>query len=100
MARWKKLLRAMIDDPNARTYTYDDAAAVLTRLGFEERGGGSGSHRAWRRRGPVGNLVVVGLVDKGHGTLKPGYIRDMVKTLREHGFLPDDLLSDNDDADS
>jgi hypothetical protein len=96
MASWKKLLQAMIDDPVPRNYTYDDAARILRRLDFEEPSSRSGSHRLWRRRAPDGNLAVIGLVDKGHGPMKPGYIRDMVKTLRERGLLPVSLEADDD----
>lgn len=31
--------------------------------------------------------IYVGLVEKGHGTLKPVYIRKMLRTLRENGLV-------------
>ena len=91
MARWKKVLQAMLHDTNPRNYTYEDAALVLFHgLGFAEPPRSDGSYRRWRRRLPNGTVVVVGLVNKGHGTLKPGYIRDLVKAVRDHGLVDGD----------
>ena len=88
MGNWKKLLRTMAADPDPRGYSYDDAARVLRQLNFAEPRKPDGTHRRWRLKLPDGNVVIVGLVQKGHGTLKPGYIRDMVKALQDHGLIP------------
>lgn len=45
----------------------------------------------FRLRTPAGNVVVVGLVEKGHGTLKAYMIRDMVAELRAHDLIPEEL---------
>lgn len=95
MATWKKLLWAMAADTDPRGYSYDDAARILRQLGFVEPSKPDGTHRRWRRKLPNGNLVVVGLVQKGHGTLKPGYIRDMVRALRDNALIP----PENEDSD-
>ena len=87
MGSWRKLLRKMADDPKPRGYTYDEAALILSNLGFAKPSKPGGSHRAWRLEQPGGNVVRVFLVEKGHGTLKPEYIQDMVATLRAHGLL-------------
>jgi predicted RNA binding protein YcfA (HicA-like mRNA interferase family) len=76
----------MLSDVRPTTYTYADAAAVLNGLGFEVAPHGGGSHRRWRHRSAAGNVVVIGLVDSGSGPLKPYLIRDLVSSLREHGF--------------
>jgi hypothetical protein len=34
---------------------------------------------------------MVGLVEKGAGTLKPYLVRQMILQLREHGLVPVDL---------
>ena len=41
----------------------------------------------WRGVSGAGTVVIIGLVDKGHGTLKPYLIREMIKQLRENGFV-------------
>lgn len=91
MARWEKLLERMLSDPKPITYTYADACAVLKALGFEVAPHSGGSHRKWRLKLPDGNVVLVGLVEKGHGTLKPYLIRDMVALLRSNGLVPKEL---------
>lgn len=88
MARWKDLLEAMVNDSNPITYTYTDACTVLEALGFEVAPHGGGSHRKWRRKLDNGNVVVIGLVEKGRGTLKPYLIRDLVAQLRANGLIP------------
>lgn len=88
MARWKKLLEAMLNDLNPITYTYADACAVLEALDFEVAPSAGGSHRKWRRKLDSGNVVVIGLVEKGHGELKPYLIRDLVAQLRANGLIP------------
>jgi hypothetical protein len=40
-----------------------------------------------------GNIVMIGLVEKGAGTLKPYLIRQMISQLRENGLVPPDLES-------
>jgi hypothetical protein len=92
MTSWKKRFSAMVADPDPRSYTYDDAADILRRLGFHpasrKRGG---SHRLWRleRRATDTSKesIYVQLVDAGHGTLKPVYVRKMIETLRAAGLL-------------
>jgi len=91
VAKWKKLLAQMATDVAPTSYTYQDAGSVLSHLGFELAPHGSGSHRKWRHRTPSGNTVIIGLVEKGSGTLKPYLIRDMVAQLRENDLLPPDL---------
>lgn len=91
MARWKKLLSQMLSDSNPITYTYGDASHVLAALGFEVAPHGGGSHRKWRRTLPSGNAIIVGLVEKGSGPLKPYLVRDMVLQLRSNGLVPEDM---------
>ncbi len=91
LARWQKLLRQMLLDERPVTYTYGDAATVLTALGFEVAPHGGGSHRRWRRRLASGNVVIIGLVEKGNGTLKPYLIRDLIAQLRANDLVPADL---------
>lgn len=94
MSSWRKLLRQMAADPDPRNYTYEDAVRVLNGLGFSAaKSKPSGSHRVWRRPDPGGNLhatLIVGLKDAGSGTMKPAYIRDMLKTLESAGLVPND----------
>lgn len=93
MARWEKLLSAMVADTRPVSYTYDDAATVLSRLGFTEQTPTGTSHRKWTRvvldssvRGGT-RTVTIGLNAKGKRPLKAGYIREMVRTLRENDLL-------------
>jgi hypothetical protein len=85
----------MVADRNPRSYSYDEVAGVLVNLGFAPPRKGGGSHRKFRIEvpdpsSPVGRRgVIIGLVEKGHGTLKPKYITEMVRTLRENGLLPE-----------
>ncbi len=92
MSGWRALLRRMVADPDPRSYTYEDAARVLTNLGFElARPHSGGSHRPWRlavNDASGHRAVYVGLVQKGHGTLKPVYIKQMLAILRAEGLLP------------
>jgi hypothetical protein len=97
MANWKKLLWQMAADTDPRSYSYDDAARILRNLSFEEPKKRNGSHRLWRLKLANGNVVYVGLVQKGHGTLKPGYIRDMVEELRKYDLIPHET-EENDDG--
>jgi hypothetical protein len=91
LARWKKLLERMLSDLHPTSYSYEDAAAILAALGFVVAPTSGGSHRKWRFRSEAGNVIVIGLVQKGRGTLKPYLIRDMLKILRESGLIPADL---------
>jgi hypothetical protein len=91
MAKWQKLLRQMLTDVSLIGYTYAEAASVLRHLGFELAPHGGGSHRKWRRRSTAGNPVVIGLVEKGSGSLKPYLVRDMIHQLRLHELIPADL---------
>lgn len=98
MAKWEKLLLRMVADQDPRGYTYSEAASVLAGIGFAAPSKPKGSHRLWRLKRQGCSLVVVGLVEKGHGPLKPVYIKDMVATLQKNGLLPqlpeDDALDD------
>jgi len=94
MAAWKKLLASMVADRWPTSYTYAQAGTVLKRLGFDPPELTGGSHRKWRRvvhdaQAPSGKRTVyIGLVDKGHGTMPPVYVREMVQILRENHLLP------------
>ena len=92
MARWKKLLERMLSDSNPITYTYSDACSVLEALDFQVAPHSGGSHRKWRRKLADGNVVLVGLVEKGHGTLKPYLIRDLIAQIRANGLVPKEFL--------
>lgn len=87
MARWEKVLQQMLNDQKPVGYSYGDAASVLLGLGFEPpRRKTGGSHRKWTRK-VQGILVVIGLVESGSGPLRSYLIRDMVKTLTQHGLV-------------
>lgn len=94
MASWRRLLAQMLSDASPTAYTYDQAASVLAHLGFELAPHGGGSHRRWRIRTSTGNTVIIGLVDKGAGSLKAYLIRDMVRQLRANALIPKDLGSE------
>ena len=86
------LLARMLTDRNPATYTYAEAVRVLRHLDeFNLAPHGGGSHRKWRGISPSGTVVVVGLVDKGSGALKPYLIREMLQQLRENALLPPNL---------
>lgn len=95
MAQWKKLVAAMVADTRPLSYTYDDAAIVLGRLGFTEETPTATSHRKWTLEVPDATspsgrrTVTIGLNAKGKRPLKPGYIREMVQTLQVNNLLPD-----------
>jgi len=91
VAGWKKLLARMLSDAAPTGYTYREAAAVLTHLGFELAPHSGGSHRMWRHRKASGNVVVIGLVEHGTGPMKAYLVRDMVAALRAHGLVPKGL---------
>lgn len=86
-----KLLGAMLRARDPRSFTYDDAATVLRSLGFEPtRTKPKGSHRLWRRElvTETGKQTVyVGLVESGHGTLKPVYIKKMLEVLLHNHLI-------------
>jgi len=86
----------MLSDHSPTTYSYDDASLILRRLGFDLAPHAGGSHRKWRRRAGLGAVIVIGLVEKGSGTLKPYLIRDMIAQLTDHGLIPADLEQDDD----
>lgn len=96
MARWKRTLARMLSDSSPTTYTYADATSILRRLGFELAPNAGGSHRKWRKSGGPGPPIVLGLVDKGSGCLKPYLIRDMISQLTEHGLIPVELEQEDD----
>lgn len=94
MPSWQKVLAKMVADPDPRSYTYEEASGILLQLGFAAPAKSKGSHRKFRieiddpadktrKRG-----IIIGLVQKGRGTLKPKYISTMVQTLRESNLLP------------
>ena len=85
---WKRTLGRMLSDSKPTTYTYDEATNVLRALGFVVAPHGGTSHRKWRAMSPTGNSVIIGLVDKGSGTLKPYLIRELVGQLRANGMIP------------
>ena len=95
MGSWKQLLASMVADQNPKSYTYQEAASVLLNLGFEPPRKTGGSHRKFRLEVPDDSSpsgrrgVIVGLVERGHGTLKPKYITVMVQTLRDNHLLPE-----------
>ena len=94
MASWRKLLARMVADPNPRSYYYEEAATVLNHLGFALAKPTGGSHRKWRRslETETGRrTVIIGLVERGSGTMKPEYIKDMVAQLRANDLLPSHL---------
>jgi hypothetical protein len=92
MPSWKKLLASMVADPKPRSYTYEDAASVLSHLGFElANPKPRGSHRLWRisiEKAHEKRTVYVGLVEAGSGNLKPIYVTKMVRILQENDLLP------------
>lgn len=100
MPSWRKRLAQMAADDNPNGYTYEEAATVLAALGFGlRRGGGGGSHRSWRKsvtRDNQTSSVVIGLVQKGSGTMKAVYIKDMIAILRES--CPECFVTQTDDA--
>jgi hypothetical protein len=89
MSSWRNLLAQMAADHNPCTYSYSDAARVLTRLGFALASRPGTSHRKWRREIGDGRVVIIGLVDRGHGPIKKAYIVDMIAILRENNLLPE-----------
>jgi hypothetical protein len=91
MSKWRKLLSRMVKDRNPRNYSYADAVRVMHGLDFTLAPHGAGSHRCWRGTALSGAVVVIGLVDQGHGSLKPYLIRDMIRQLEANGMIPADL---------
>jgi|NOAtaT_7_FD_contig_111_319104_length_1568_multi_2_in_0_out_0_2 hypothetical protein len=86
-----KLLAAMLSARDPRNFTYDEAVTVLRTLGFEPaRTKPKGSHRLWRLEVPADNgvrTVHVGLVQAGHGTLKPIYVKKMLEVLLQNHLI-------------
>jgi hypothetical protein len=94
MASWRKLLARMVADTDPRSYSYQEAATVLSQLGFVLAKPTGGSHRKWRRlieNGAERRTVVIGLVERGSGAIKPEYVKDMVQILKENNLLPDEV---------
>jgi hypothetical protein len=90
MPSWRKLLVQMANDARPNGYHYEDAARVLSQLGFELAPGAS-SHRKWRARlGDPPRTVVVGLVQPPRGPIPREYIQDMIAILRENELVPGD----------
>ena len=84
----------MLSDSSPTSYTYAEAAGILARLDFALAPTCGGSHRKWRRKLADGTVIVVGLVEKGSGTMKSYLIRDMIQQLRIHGLVPGDLQAE------
>ncbi len=87
----------MVADADPRSYSYEEAAGILLQLGFSPPARPSGSHRKFRievddptdstrKRG-----IIVALVQKGRGNVKPKYITVMIRTLRDNKLLPEGL---------
>ena len=76
----------MRNDAHPTGYSYEDAASVLTGLGFVRAPSAGGSHRIWRAVSATGKVTVIGLV-QGSGDLKPYLIRQMMRQLSEGGFI-------------
>lgn len=93
MSRWKRLLARMLHDSDPRGYRYEEAAGILERLGFVlSPCSRQTSHRVFRCAGPSGKIIsMIRLVEKGHGTLKPYLVREMMAELKSKGLLPDDV---------
>lgn len=88
MSNWRKLLDQMIADGRPDHYTYDDAATVLDHVGFTLASNSGTSHRKWRLKVPERPVIVIGLLDRGHGHMNQVYIKDMIRILRENDLLP------------
>lgn len=89
MASWKKRLRDLLADPKGVGYTYSEVSGLLSRLGFQlHNPGRGGSHRKWRLDRDNRPPVIIGLVEKGHGSLPPGYIREAQRTILTEGLFP------------
>jgi hypothetical protein len=75
VASWRKLLAAMVADPKPRSYSYDEAATVLSNLGFALATTSGTSHKRWRREVTDANGtrgVIIGLVKPSRGrTCRP-----------------------------
>lgn len=91
MSRWEKILDRMAASRRCAGFTYKEAAAVLEGLGFVQAQDGS-SHRRWVLLREGHPAVIIGLVDKGHGEIKPVYIKTLVEQLRAAGLLSDEEL--------
>lgn len=65
---------------NCNGHTYDEAASVLEKCGFAPPKKPKGSHRTWRHKDLAKHLC---LVDKGHGAIPGGYIREMIAAIDE-----------------
>lgn len=84
----------MLNDSSPTTYTYAEAASVLSHLGFVLAPSQGGSHRKWRFKVSSGTVVVIGLVEKGSGTLRAYLVRDLVQQLISNDLVPKDLEGD------
>lgn len=87
MSSWRRLLERMRDSPRCVGFTYDEAARVLAALGFRQASYG-GSHRRWVLLRDGEPSVIIGLVDAGHGEIKPVYIKTMLQILDQNDLLP------------
>lgn len=79
-------MQKMANDANPVGYTYQEAAGILSSLGFTLASRSAGSHRKWAFK-RNDRATVIGLVDSGKGKLKAYLIRDMIRQLRENGFI-------------
>jgi predicted RNA binding protein YcfA (HicA-like mRNA interferase family) len=64
---------------------YQTVTWWLAKAGFEPPAKPEGSHRVWVH--PSGRRVP--LVDKGHGTLLPVYVKKAIKAILETGACPE-----------
>jgi hypothetical protein len=92
----------MVADPKPSSYSYEDAAAILSQLGFTLAKPAGGSHRKWRREvadptSPSGNRqVTIGLVQSS-GSMKREYVQDMIAALEANNLLPAEVEKDDVD---
>lgn len=90
MAAWRKLLERMRASQRCEGFTYEDARRVLLAVGYTQVSTGGGSHRRYAKLQSSGVRVIITLVEKGHGTLKAVYIKDMLGALDSDDAFTDE----------
>lgn len=96
---WRSRLAELMADTKPVNYTYGDVAGLLRRLGFElQPSGGGTSHRKWRLTRDGRPSVWIGLVEKGHGPLPRGYVREVQRVLRDAGLWSEEPRGDEGEA--